>query len=98
MSALFGWHAVLERDGERVQCRLPAHCPSCLTGALGVQGSGDQVEHLHRGLLVGEVAAGPYGATVAGVEALDRVRAAEDLSDLDVVIQEGDELLPRRAP
>ena len=78
-------HAVGEGDGKGVEGWLPPHGPSFLTGALGVQASGDQVERFHRGLLVREMATGANGTPVTGVQALDRVRAAKDLADLDVV-------------
>jgi hypothetical protein len=63
----------------------PPHRPSCLALAGRVQGSGDQVEAFHGGLVGGEVAAGPDGAAVAGVDRLDRVGGADDLADFDVV-------------
>jgi hypothetical protein len=44
-----------------------------------------QVETLQRARLVGQVATNPDGPPVAGVQALDRIRAANDLVDLDVV-------------
>ena len=40
----------------------------------------------------------PHDRAEAGVQRLDRVRRAEDLADLDVVIQERDELGPGVAP
>jgi hypothetical protein len=49
---------------------------------------------LSGGLLGGEVALGVHGAPVAGVQGLDGVGRAEDLADLDVVVQERDELFP----
>ena len=68
-----GRHAVGEGDGEGVECWLPACHPSCLTGAFGVQASGDEVEGFQGGLLVGEVAAGADGPSEAGVQRFDRV-------------------------
>jgi hypothetical protein len=44
------------------------------------------------------VAAGLDRPPVAGVERLDRVRAAQDLADLQVIVQERDELLPGVVP
>ena len=80
-----GRHAVGEGDGERVQRGLPPHGPSCLPGAFGVHPAGDQVQRLQRGLLGGEVPAGPDGPAVAGVEGLDGVGGEQDPADLDVV-------------
>lgn len=93
-----GRDAVGEGDGEGVQRWLPACDPSCLTGALGVQASGDQVEGLHGGLLVGEVATGPYRPAEPRVEAFDGVGGAQHASYLDVVGEEGGELLPCAQP
>ena len=45
-------------------------------------------------LLTWEVAAGLDRAAVAGVQTLDRVGAADDPPDLDVIVQERDELGP----
>jgi hypothetical protein len=36
----------------------------------------------------GEVATDPHRPPVAGVQGLNRIRAANDLADLDVVVQE----------
>src|SRR4051794_28711880 len=77
--------SALEGDGERVQRGLPAHRPSCLALASGVEGPGDEVETLQRGLVLGEMAAGLDRAAVAGIQAFDRVCAADDAPDLDVV-------------
>jgi hypothetical protein len=44
------------------------------------------------------VAAGLDRPPVAGVEGLDGICAAQDLADLDVVVQEGNELLPGVLP
>jgi hypothetical protein len=44
------------------------------------------------------VAAGLDRPPVAGVEGLDGIGAAQDAADLDVVVQEGDELLPGVMP
>src|SRR5450631_1951876 len=87
------WHAVGEGDSERVQGWFPPYGPPCLTGTFRAQGPGDQVQALHRGLLGGEVSAGLDRPAVSGVQALDGVRRADDLADLDV-FQERDELAP----
>jgi len=60
----------------------PPHCPSCLTAAGGVQGTGHEVEAFHRGLLGGEVPAGADRAPVAGIDGFDRIRGADDAADL----------------
>jgi len=66
--------------------------PSCPAFTGRVQRAGGQVEALHGGLLVGEVAADPHGPPVACIQRLNRIRAANDLADLDVVVQEWHEL------
>src|SRR5690242_11597338 len=48
---LSGWEAVAEGDGECVEGGLPAHCPPGAAGPGRVQGPGDQVQALYRGLL-----------------------------------------------
>jgi hypothetical protein len=78
--------------------RLPSHGPPCPPGPGGVKGPGHQVQALQCCLLVREVAAGLDRAPVAGVEGLDGVGGADDLADLDVVVQEGDELAPGVLP
>src|SRR5262249_57326964 len=83
---------------EGVECWLPAHRPANPASPGGVEGAGDQIDALQRGLVGREVPACPHGPTVSGVEALDGVRGADDAPDLDVVVEEGDELFPRRAP
>ena len=88
----------LEGDGERVQGWLPPCDPSCSAFAGRVWRSGDQVDVLECGLVVGEAAAGSDGPAVAGVQALDRVGGADDASDLDVVVEERHELRPGVAP
>lgn len=93
-----GRHAVGEGDGESVEGWLPSGDPSCLPGAFGVQAPGDQEEGLHRGLLVGEVPAGKHRPPVAGIQALDRVGRAQHPTDLNVVVQEWNELLPGAQP
>jgi hypothetical protein len=40
--------------GERVQRWLPPHCPSCLTGAFGVQGSVTRYRHFIAACSVGK--------------------------------------------
>ncbi len=45
-----GRPAVTEGDGEGVECGFPAHRPSGLAAAGGVQGSGDEVEASQGGL------------------------------------------------
>ena len=71
--------AVGECGGERVQRWFPPHGPSCLAFPGRVQGPGDQVEALDRGLLGREVPAGLDRAPVAGVQGLDRVSGTDDL-------------------
>ena len=63
---------------------VPVH-PSCLGGPGGVKGSGHEVEALEGGLVGREVTSGADGPAEAGVQALDRVRGADDPADLDVV-------------
>ena len=72
LSVLGLWHAVGEGDGERVQGWFPPYGPPCLTGTFRVQGPGDQVQALHRGLLGRKVSAGLDRPEVPGVQALDR--------------------------
>ena len=91
-------HAVGGSGGQGVQDGLLARGRSCLSGALGVQAPGEQVQGLHGGLLVGEVSPGPDRPMVAGIEGLDGVGQADDLADLNVVVQEGDELPPGVVP
>src|SRR4051794_23852738 len=68
MSVVLGCrHGVGEGDRERVERWLPAHGPSCLPGALGLQRSGDQVAALQGGLLGGEVLAHGDRSAVPGV-------------------------------
>jgi hypothetical protein len=86
---------ISEGDGESIERRLPPYGPPGLSGAGGVEGPGDQVEARQRRQLGGEMASGLDRPPVAGVQRLDRVRAADDRPDLDVVVQERDELLPR---
>lgn len=50
--------AAFEGDREGVQGRFPSHGPSCPSAAGGVEGSGDEVEALQRGLFGREVSAG----------------------------------------
>src|SRR4029453_6570290 len=95
---LRGREAVREGDRERVQCWLPSGGPSCPAAPGRVQRSGDQVEALECGLLGREGAAGLDRSAVAGVERLDRVRAAQHPADLQVVVQERDELVPGMVP
>lgn len=74
--------AVGEGDGERVQCGFPS-CDLFYPPLAGrVQRPDGQVQALQCGLLVGEVAARPDGAAEPGVEALNRVRRADDPADL----------------
>ena len=86
--------ATREGDGERVQCRLPPVHPSFLGGAGRVKGTRHEVQTLQRGLIGREVTTGPHSPPETGVQRLDRVRGADDAADLDVVGEEGDELLP----
>jgi hypothetical protein len=65
---------------------------------VGVKGPGDQVEAFDRRLLGREVAAGFDRPPVAGVQRLDRIGRADHRADLDVVIEEGDELVQRFLP
>ena len=74
------------------------HAPAALSGALGVQRSRGQVGRFQRGLLVREVTAGANGTAETSIQAFDRVRSAQDLADLDVVVQERHELGPGIAP
>jgi len=60
----------IERNSESVQCRLPPRCPSCSSLPGRVQGSGRQIQTLQRGLLVGELSAGPGRPAVSRVDAL----------------------------
>src|SRR4029450_525615 len=60
--------------------------------------SGGQVETFEGSLLVGDVAADPPVPPVACVQRLNRIRTANDLADLDVVVQEWHELAPRVLP
>src|SRR3954454_9389435 len=77
-------HAVGEGHGECVQGGLPPRHPACLTGALRVESSGDQVQAFQCGLLGGEVSADGDRAPVPGVQRLDRVGAEQDPANLDV--------------
>src|SRR5581483_11295351 len=63
-----------------------------------VEGPGDQVQALQRGLLRGEVPAGAHRPAVPGVERLDGVGTTDDPADLHVVVQERDELRPGGFP
>ena len=74
-----------EGDRERVQCGLPAHHPACPSTAGGVKGAGDHIQTLQRRRLVREMAPGPHGATVAGVDRLNGVCRANDPSHLHVI-------------
>src|SRR6266571_3335416 len=55
---------------------------------------GDEVDDLHRGLLVGEVAPVTDRPSEPGVEALDRVGRVDDLAELDRELEERHELAP----
>lgn len=63
-----------------------------------VQRTRHEVQAPQGGLLGREVASGPDRAPVAGVPRVDRVGRADDLSDLDVVVQERHELGPGVLP
>ena len=87
-----------EGDREGVEGGLPAHRLAGLGASGGIEGAVDEAEAFQRGLVGEEVSPDPHGPAVAAVKAFDGVRAVDDLSDLDVVVQEGDVLLPGRAP
>ena len=80
---------------EGVQGGLSPDHPLCPTSTGRVQGTGHQVQTLHRRLLCREVLTSVHRAAVAGVERLDRVGRADDPPDLDVELQEWRELRPR---
>ena len=61
-------------------------------------GGGDNVEDLHGGLLVGEVAPVPHGSSEPGVEALYRVGGVDDAPQLGRELQQRGELVLRLAP
>jgi hypothetical protein len=71
---------------------------TCSVASCGVECSCDEVEALQRGRVVREMAPWADGASVAGVDRLDRVRAADHAADLDVTVQERDELALRVLP
>ena len=90
--------AAFEGDGEGVEGGLPAVHPAFLAGAFRVERSDDEVEALDRGLLVGEVPAGPGGSPEPGVQRLDGVRRVDHPADLGRVVEERHELGPGVAP
>jgi hypothetical protein len=98
LAGLGGREPVAEGDGECVDGGPPPHGPPGLALAGGVEGSGDQVEAFERRLLGGEMAAGLDRPPVPGVQRLDGVGGADDLADLQVVVQERDELVPGVVP
>ena len=82
-------HAVSEGDGERVQCGLPPHGPSCLPGALGGEPAGDQA-HLELRALTATIS-GPQTEHVAVPGQVDPDRGVERLvADLPVADLEVD--------
>ncbi len=98
LQVLRGRHPVGEGYGESIQGWLPPADPSCLSGALGVRGPGDQVERLEGSLLGGK---GPLAVTARRRRgSASRLRFVEqsNLADLHVVVQKRRELLPRTAP
>jgi hypothetical protein len=87
-----------ERYRECVEGGLPSHGPACSASACRVEGSGGDVEAFQRGRVVREVPSRADGTSVAGVERLDRVCAADHAPNLDVVVQERYELAPGVLP
>jgi hypothetical protein len=68
----------------------------CLGGR--VEGPQREVEALERGLVGGEVPAGPDCSSEPGVERLDGVGAEDHLADFDLEREEGHELGPGVLP
>ncbi len=62
--------------------------PSCLTTAVGVQGSGHQVEAPHRRLFCREVPRSSNRPPLEGIQRFHRIRAAGEAANLDVVDHE----------
>jgi hypothetical protein len=85
-------------DGKRVEDLLPAGRLADEVGAIGPAGVRDEVEHLHRGLLVREMTSVTDRAAKPGVEALDRICRVDDLPQLEGELEERHELLPRVLP
>ncbi len=77
---------------------LPAHGPPLAALAGRVEAHQRHVDAFEGGGLRGEVAAGANGLADPRVDALDRVRAADDLAYLDVEGEEGHELGPGVRP
>jgi hypothetical protein len=77
----------LEGYSECVEGGLPSHRPACSVSACGVEGSGGEVEALQGGRVVGEVPLGSDGASVAGVERLDRVGGVDHARRISTIIK-----------
>jgi hypothetical protein len=98
LAGLSGREPVAEGYREGVQGGLPSHRPPCPAGPGRVKGPGHQIQALQGGLLGRKVPPGLDRPPVTGIKGLDRIRRADDLADLDVVVQERDELIPGVLP
>src|SRR4051812_43270972 len=96
--AAAGGDAAVEGDVEGVERGLPSVGPAGSSLAGGVEAGDGKVQHFQRGLLGGEMAAGVDRAAEPGVQALNRVGAADDPADLYVEGQERHHLRPRVGP
>ena len=74
--------------------RLPADGPALSASTGGVEGPQRQVEALERGLVGGELPAGPDRSPEPGVEGLHGVRRKDDSADFDLEGEDRHELRP----
>src|ERR1700729_2011881 len=91
---LRGVESVAVVDGQDVQCLLPVADLAGEVLAVAASGGGDEVEDLHRGLLVREMTAVTDCSAESSVQRLDRVCRVDDPAELDGELEQRNELLP----
>jgi len=85
-------------DGQDVEGLLPVADSAGQVLAVAPLRRRDEVEDLHRGLLVGEMTAVADSPTESSVQRLNRVCRVDDPAELDGELEEWHELLPRILP